>query len=575
MTDPLPYHPLANLFPLIEGKDFEEFCAGIKADGRLHDKIVLLDGQILDGRNRYRACTAVGMTAHTRTFDPKVEGDPLNFVISKNLHRRHLSASQRAMLAADIETYRHGGNRRDDQDANLHVERDRAARVAGASPRSVASAAKVRDQGTPELGNAVRQGDLAVSAAAEIASLPVDEQKAKIAAIAKAPDTKKAFSGVVKDLRREKQAEKQERRGERETELAAKIAALPDKRYGVILADPEWRFEPRSRETGMDRAADNHYPTSETDDIAARPVASIAADDCVLFLWATAPMLPDAMRVLAAWAFTYKTHVVWKKVYPGKRMGTGYWVRIDHELLLIGTRGNPPAPAQGAQWPTSVIHAEWTGVHSEKPDLFHKIIEGYFPNLPKIELNARTRRPGWDSWGTLEHEDRSAATDAEGTAPTEPAADEGSGQSPSGDVGIDAPPRADAPAVGSAGQGWNAQAADVSRTETGAPELGRPSDASEGLSRPQGGLLGGSRTELPPHDSVTGELIELQPSGPDDGSGPAANTAVNNGGGGHEVTTHPTSAGVEVGKAMPDKSVVASAPADDPWEIPAILKRTA
>ena len=85
---------------------------------------------------------------------------------------------------------------------------------------------------------------------------------------------------------------KAEHRAAREAELAAKQAALPDKRYGVIVADPEWRWEPYSRETGMDRAADNHYPTSATDIIAARDVPSIAADDCVLFLWARCRCCP-------------------------------------------------------------------------------------------------------------------------------------------------------------------------------------------------------------------------------------------------------------------------------------------
>jgi hypothetical protein len=75
---------------------------------------------------------------------------------------------------------------------------------------------------------------------------------------------------------------KAERRAERELELATKQVALPNKRYGLILADPEWRFEPYSRETGMDRAADNHYPTGTTEIIAARPVETIAAEDCVL-----------------------------------------------------------------------------------------------------------------------------------------------------------------------------------------------------------------------------------------------------------------------------------------------------
>jgi len=187
--------------------------------------------------------------------------------------------------------------------------------------------------------------------------------------------------------------DKKERRAERERGLAAKQAALPEKRYGVIYADPEWRFEVYSRDTGMDRAADNHYPTSSTEAICERPVADIAADDCVLFLWATVPMLPDALRVMDAWDFQYKSHCVWAK----DRIGTGYWFRNQHEILLVGTRGNVPAPAMGTQV-ESLIDAP-VGRHSEKPDQFYELIERYFPNLPKIELNARAVRPGWDAWG--------------------------------------------------------------------------------------------------------------------------------------------------------------------------------
>lgn len=188
--------------------------------------------------------------------------------------------------------------------------------------------------------------------------------------------------------------DKKEMRAARERELAARQEALPGKRYGVIYADPEWRFEVYSRETGMDRAADNHYPTSETDAICARPVGDIAADDCVLFLWATVPMLPDALRVMGAWGFAYKSHCIWKK----DRMGTGYWFRNWHELLLVGTKGDElPAPAMGTQFP-SVIDAP-VGEHSEKPDAFYELIEAYFPSLPKIELNARRARSGWDRWG--------------------------------------------------------------------------------------------------------------------------------------------------------------------------------
>ena len=186
---------------------------------------------------------------------------------------------------------------------------------------------------------------------------------------------------------------KKEQRAEKEAKLGGLQLALPDKKYGVILADPEWRFEVYSRETGMDRAADNHYPTSKTDAICARPVGDIAADDCALFLWATVPMLPDALRVMASWGFEYKSHCIWKK----NRIGNGYWFRNLHELLLVGTKGKIPAPAMGTQLP-SVIDAA-LGKHSEKPDAFYELIEAYFPTLPKIELNARRARSGWDRWG--------------------------------------------------------------------------------------------------------------------------------------------------------------------------------
>lgn len=204
-------------------------------------------------------------------------------------------------------------------------------------------------------------------------------------------DAERGVSRITADLLR--QDDKKERRAAREAELADKVLALPEKKYAVILADPEWRFEPYSRETGMDRAPENHYPTSTTDAIAARPVAEIAADDCVLFLWATVPMLPDALRVMAAWGFTYKSNFCWAK----DRIGTGYWNRNKHEHLLIGVKGNIPAPVMGTQW-ESLLDGP-VRRHSEKPDWQYDLIEAYYPNLPKIELNARRARDGWDSWG--------------------------------------------------------------------------------------------------------------------------------------------------------------------------------
>lgn len=190
--------------------------------------------------------------------------------------------------------------------------------------------------------------------------------------------------------------EKKDRRAAKERSLGERQAALPEKRYGVILADPEWKHTTWSP-AGMQKSADNHYPTTGTDEICARPVGKIAARDCVLFLWAVVPMLPDALRVMEAWGFTYRSSAVWRKLRPGKQTGMGYWFRIDHELLLVGTHGDIPAPAPGMQF-NSVIEAP-AQEHSAKPDAVYDLIEAYFPNLPKIELNARRRRDGWDVWG--------------------------------------------------------------------------------------------------------------------------------------------------------------------------------
>jgi N6-adenosine-specific RNA methylase IME4 len=196
--------------------------------------------------------------------------------------------------------------------------------------------------------------------------------------------------------RRAKMALKKARREGRERDLTARITALPSERFGVILADPEWDWKPWSQSTGMDRAASNHYPTSSVEAIKARDVASIAANDCVLFLWATAPMLVEALDVMASWGFAYKSNLVWSKV----RVGTGYWARSAHEHLLIGTRGSVPAPAMGDQ--ARSIFEEVARGHSQKPEIAYEIIESYFPTVPKIELNARVARPGWTAWGTLE-----------------------------------------------------------------------------------------------------------------------------------------------------------------------------
>jgi N6-adenosine-specific RNA methylase IME4 len=186
----------------------------------------------------------------------------------------------------------------------------------------------------------------------------------------------------------------------REARLERRALALEDRRealqdvpagqYRVIYADPPWRYEHVETEN---RAIENHYPTLELAEICALPVSALAADDALLFLWATSPKLAEAMQVIEAWGFNYRTCMVWVKDV----IGMGYYARQRHELLLIAVKGHPPVPATAAR-PDSV--QEWPrGRHSEKPHLFYDLIERMYPNWARLELFARNTRAGWACLG--------------------------------------------------------------------------------------------------------------------------------------------------------------------------------
>jgi hypothetical protein len=252
MDEPMKSHPFADLFPLMEGDELAALADDIREHGLL-EAIVTIDDAILDGRNRFRACEIAGVAPR---FLPFGGGDPLAFVLSRNLARRHLNESQRAMIAAGLATLR-DGQRQLGQLAYVPTQGE-AARALNVGERSVKRAAQVRDHGTPEIVHAVEQGRMAVSVAAQATKLAPEQQR-RIAERAEVGDPQAARNLL-----------KKETRAQREQTLAAAQRGLPDVKFGVILADPEWRFEPWSRETGLDRAADNHYPTSALDVIAAR-----------------------------------------------------------------------------------------------------------------------------------------------------------------------------------------------------------------------------------------------------------------------------------------------------------------
>jgi len=179
-----------------------------------------------------------------------------------------------------------------------------------------------------------------------------------------------------------------------ELKKRANSPALPKFLFTVIYADPPWEYD--FSETRA-RAIESKYPTMTIDSICNKKIPS--DKDAVLFLWATAPKLPEAMSVLEAWGFKYVTNSVWDK----EIIGMGYWFRGQHEMLLVGVRGEVHPAEAGLRNPS--VYREKRTKHSRKPDKYYEYIEKMFPDCKKIELFQTKQREGWIGWG-IENESR-------------------------------------------------------------------------------------------------------------------------------------------------------------------------
>ncbi len=166
---------------------------------------------------------------------------------------------------------------------------------------------------------------------------------------------------------------------------------LPDDKYRVLYADPPWKYSDKLTEDYG--PAEHHYPTLTIGELCLLPIAEMTADDAVLFMWATSPLLEDAFKVIRAWGFEYKTSFVWDKV----KHNFGHYNSVRHELLLVCTKGSctPDNPTLI----DSVQTIERSDNHSEKPEQFRTIIDTLYPHGNRIELFARKATQGWDVWG--------------------------------------------------------------------------------------------------------------------------------------------------------------------------------
>jgi len=169
------------------------------------------------------------------------------------------------------------------------------------------------------------------------------------------------------------------------------------KRYQIIYADPPWKFNFRKRKGLSQQAKDCMYDTMKAEDIIALPINKIADDNCILFLWVMNSEIPLALKCIEAWGFQYKTVAfTWVKTRKNTyHFGGGNWTRSNPELCLLATKGR--IKRINASVRNLVISP--LREHSRKPDIIRDNIIQLVGDLPRIELFAREKVPGWDVWG--------------------------------------------------------------------------------------------------------------------------------------------------------------------------------
>jgi N6-adenosine-specific RNA methylase IME4/ParB-like chromosome segregation protein Spo0J len=354
-------HPAADIFPLLDGAEFDALVEDIRIHGQREKILTDEDGVILDGRNRHRACKKLGIEPVTAVWRPRKGDSILSLVVSLNINRRHLNATDKALLSDRLEPMfaaeakdrqRRGGREKGSQiidypDTGKAAEK--AAKVTGANRQYVADVKALR-RNAPAIYERLVSRDLTI------------------------PEAKQAV----------KQAEKQKV----VEQIRAEAPQYPEGPFRVLVIDPPWRYGVRDKDQ-THRAA-TPYPDMSIEEIRALPVEALAHQDCILWLWTTNAFIGEALELLNVWGFEKKTMLTWVK----DRMGMGDWLRGQTEHCLMAARGRPVRTLTNQ---TTALYAP-AREHSRKPEEFYRLVEALCPGN-RCELFARSPRDGWAVWG--------------------------------------------------------------------------------------------------------------------------------------------------------------------------------
>jgi len=363
----LESHKFADIFPMVEGEQAEQLKLDIKENG-LIQPIVLFEGKILDGRNRYKASKELGLIPKFETYTGE---KPLEFVISGNLKRRHLTPEQRAGIAVNV----------------MPMLEEEAKKRQIRKPESVTQKVGLQNR---------KDRESATIAGKQFDVNPEYIRKMKILKETK-PET---FNQVMnkettlQDIKKEDRLEKI--RHQRE-ELQKEVLEQPVGLFDVIVIDPPWKYDGdkyKEQENGLPTYEPEGfrgtapYITMSLEEI--KNIKLPAKEDCVLWLWTTNLFLPDCYELLKEWGFELKSMVTWDK----QHIGIGRWLRSQTEHCLLAIRGKPFF--NNTKWSTLI--SEKRTEHSAKPEIFYKMVDEICAGR-KLDYFARKKRDGWDVYG--------------------------------------------------------------------------------------------------------------------------------------------------------------------------------
>lgn len=343
-----------SLIPPLLPEETQKLEESIKSEG-IRDPLITWKGILIDGHNRYSIAKQLNVKYKVQEKKFKDRNEVILWMINTQLGRRNISSYNRIILALKYE------------DILKPIAKANQGMRTDLDQTSDRSSKRVLHK----VGEIAKVSHDTVSKVKYIEENANKEQKERLSR--QVDSINKVYHEVKKKIVEEKPMDKIE---------------LPKQKFSIIVADPPWKY---NFSQTNERSIETHYDSMDLDKIKSMKVPT--EEDSVLFLWATAPKLKEALEVMEAWGFEYKTCAVWDK----EIIGMGYWFRGQHELLLVGTKGKvkPPKPKLRL---SSMIKSK-RGKHSKKPLETHEMIETMFPKQTYLELFARSKREGWTSWG--------------------------------------------------------------------------------------------------------------------------------------------------------------------------------